>query len=353
MQKIMVIGAAGVLGNLICLELFRLFNAPIKLIVTDYKIERGKNLAKSFNRDVDFHYLDINEEENITQVVKNVDIVIIALKQKTPNIQKACITNKVLCIDVTPFYDFVEKIINLNQMAQENEVASIVMSGYFPGLSGLMVKKAISSFEEVKEVNVGLLQNTNAKAGISGMLDMLKIISEQVNFENKVVSGFTKKRKMLFLDNPSEREVRLIHHSEKHVLEKNLALNNINFWTSWDVKIFNKQISLLRKIGFIAYVPKFNKNLLSTIVKHNPNKGEPTFLTVEVKGIIENKERIKRLSLSTFSDYSTTAMITASLAKIASRKNIKGVVCPLEITTLEEILSEIKCPDIIYQEVDK
>ncbi|TQR14849.1 saccharopine dehydrogenase NADP-binding domain-containing protein [Psychrobacillus vulpis] len=352
MKKVMVIGASGVLGKLVCIELLRIFDNQIKLIVTDYKTERGKKLANSFNNNVQFQYLDVNEEENVKQVVKDIDIVVVVLKQKIPNIQKCCIDNKILCVDVTPFYDFVEKVNELNQSAENNDVGSVVMSGFFPGLSGLMVKKAVSDFKEVTEINVGLLQNTNAKAGISGILDMLKIITQQVHFENKVISGFTKKRKIYFLNHLKEKEVRLIEHSEKILLKDKLRTNPINYWTSWNVNAFNKQVSLLRQIGFIDIIHKLNNKFLSKVVKHNPNKNESASLTVEVKGIVDNNERVRILSLSTSSDYHTTAMVTASLAKIAEQKNVKGVVCPFEITNLDELLSEINCPNIVIQEVE-
>lgn len=81
------------------------------------------------------------------------------------------------------------------------------MSGFFPGLSGLMVKETISYFQEVREVNVGLLQNTNAKTGLSCILDMLKIISQSVAFQDNIIPGFTKKKEMYFSNHNKEKEV--------------------------------------------------------------------------------------------------------------------------------------------------
>lgn len=78
----MVIGASGVLGKLICIELIRVFDNQIKLIVTDYKNERGKQLANSLKNDVEFKYLDVNNIENVKQVIKNIDVVVVVLKQK-------------------------------------------------------------------------------------------------------------------------------------------------------------------------------------------------------------------------------------------------------------------------------
>ncbi|WP_421664014.1 saccharopine dehydrogenase NADP-binding domain-containing protein [Lysinibacillus telephonicus] len=352
MKKIIVVGASGVLGKLVCNELLRIFENQIELIVTDYKTERGKKLANSLNKHVHFQYLNVDDEENVKQVIKKVNLVVVVLKQKTPYIQKACIENKILCIDVTPFYDFVEKVIELNKCAEKNDIGSIIMSGFFPGLSGLMIKRAISNFQEVKKINIALLQSTNAKAGVSGILDMLSIISQPVVFQNKVLSGFTKKRNMYFLNQFKEQEVRLIEHSEKLLLKENLTTTEINYWTSWNAKAFNKQVSMLRKIGFIKIIHKVNHKFLSKIVKHNPNKNENAFLTVEVIGNDSNSERIRTLSLSTFSDYHTTAMVTASLAKIVIQKEVKGVVCPFEITNLDELLSVINCPNIVIEDFE-
>ncbi|MFJ8527969.1 hypothetical protein [Bacillus sp. NPDC094106] len=330
MKKIMVVGASGVLGKLVCTELLRIFNNQVKLTVTDYKADRGMKLAKSFDQEVMFQYLDVTNEENTKKVLKNIDIVIVVLKQQNPYIQKACVNNDILCIDVTPFTDFVEKIEILHQDTEKNEVGSIVMSGFFPGLSGLMVKKAVSNFHEITEVNVGLLQNTNAQAGIS---------------------GFSKKRKMYFFEPNNNREVRLIDHAEKQFLQKALHIKNINYWTSWNSVFFNKQISFLKKFGLIDVILTLNNNkFLSKIVKHNPNKNEDAFLTVEVTGIIDDTKCKKTLSLSTFSDYHLTAMVTAALAKIAVNKKIKGIVFPFELTSVDEILSEMNCKSVTFKE---
>lgn len=348
----MVVGASGVLGKLVCTELLRIFENHIHLIVTNNKAERGKKLADSFNGDIHFQYLDVNMEENVNQVVKNVDIVIILVRQKMPNIQLSCIENRILCVDVTPFYEFAEKVMELNERAENNHTASVIMSGFFPGLSGLMVKAAVSNFQDVTEVNVGLLQNTNAKAGLSGILDMLTIIAQPVKFQNTVVAGFSKKRSMDFFT-IKEKEVRLIYHSETMLLKDNVTAEPINYWTSWNKEAFNKQVSLLRKMGLIGSMHKVNNKLLSMVVKHNLNKNEQAFLTVEVKGIVDNKERIKIFSLSTFSDYHTTAMVTAALAKVVYHKNVKGVVCPFDITNVDELLSIIDCSEIVVEEVVK
>lgn len=346
----MVVGASGVLGKLICSELIKLIDDQMMLIITDYNQERGKKLANSI-KNAQFQYLDVDDGDNVNRVIRNIDIVVVVLKQRSPRIQKLCVENKILCIDVTPFFDFAEKVIELNPIAEKNEVGSVIMSGFFPGLSGLMIKEAISGFQEVSEVNVGLLQNSNAKAGLSGVLDMLNIISQPVDLQTNSIPGFTFKRKMYFLNKVKEQEVRLIEHSEKSLIKSKLKNVPIQYWTSWNVTTFNKLISLMRRIGLIPLLLKFNKKFLTKVVKHNPNIDENAFLTVEVKGTVEKRQRVRIIAMSTHSDYHTTAKVTAALAKISLNKKVKGVLCPFEITSLEELISVIDCPDIVIQDM--
>ncbi|GAA0328552.1 hypothetical protein GCM10008931_20380 [Oceanobacillus oncorhynchi subsp. oncorhynchi] len=352
MKKVLVAGAGGVLGKLVCQELLRIMGKRIQLTVIDYKTERGEQLANALKQDVQFQFMDVDDKENVKQVIKNVDIVVVVVKQKTPHIQTECMENKILCIDVTPFYDFVEKVKELNQKAEKNEIGSVIMSGFFPGLSGLMVKETISYFQEVREVNVGLLQNTNAKTGLSGILDMLKIISQSVAFQDNIIPGFTKKKEMYFSKHNKEKEVRLIDHSERILLKNNLTAAPINYWTAWNSNSFNKMISMLKKFGLIKAIQKMNTKFLDKLVKHNPNKNEHAFLTVEVKGIVDKQECKRILSLSTFSDYHTTAMMTAALTKLTLEKEVEGIVCPFEITTLYELLSVMNCSELEIEKIE-
>ncbi len=74
------------------------------------------------------------------------------------------------------------------------------------------------------------------------------------------------------------------------------------------------------------------------------------FLTIEARGEIDNKVKIKSLQLSTFSDYHTTAMFTAALAKISSKTNTGGVVFPYEMTNLDEVLKLFRSSKVKLKE---
>ncbi len=142
MTKIMVVGASGILGQFVCQELINLYKEELDLIITDYKAERGNQVASHLNHDVEFKKLDVSNVKDIHRVINNIDCVIVTIKQEQPYIQETCIRNKIRCIDVTPYSAFVDKVKIYEQEAQKNKIPSIVMSGFVPGLSGLMVKKS-------------------------------------------------------------------------------------------------------------------------------------------------------------------------------------------------------------------
>ncbi len=47
LPKILIIGASGTLGKLICQEVLRIFERNVIVVVGDYKHERGEALARS------------------------------------------------------------------------------------------------------------------------------------------------------------------------------------------------------------------------------------------------------------------------------------------------------------------
>lgn len=348
MVKVMVIGASGALGQLICKEVIRLFDQPLELIVTDYKDSRGKSFASSLKHDYTiFKKLDIHSEAEIHKIIVNVDIVIVAIEQKRPMIQEICIEKQIVCIDVTPYQPFVDQILLLDRMCKNNQVASIVMSGFLPGLSGLMIKEGIRDFQKVEEVNIGLLQSTNAKTGGTGIVDMLSIVSSPVALENQIITGFSYKKYMEFYNNNKQSKVRLIHHAEQKYVKEILKIDNLKYWTAWDQPMFNQIISLFNKTGFIHFITQARyKHTLSKYVKHNPRKTENAYLTVEIKGVSNHVKKSKRLQLVTFSDYYTTAMITAALSNILLKHHFSGVRFPFQVTNLNEIVEIMKSDKI-------
>jgi saccharopine dehydrogenase-like NADP-dependent oxidoreductase len=351
--KIIVIGASGILGGLICSELSQLFKNRIQLFIGDYRKKRGEKTANTLNEK--FCETDIRNIEKLKTSLSDKDIVIVAINQTEPVIQKICLENSITCIDVTAFYSFAKKVQELYSNHIGSKSTSVLMAGFFPGLSGLLLQKAVKDFDEIDETNITLLQNTNAKAGATGIIDMLKIVSTPVKtifYDKEInISGFSFKRTIIIPQANKKYKTRLIYHSEKELLLDKLPLKNLNYWTAWNNSTFNILISVLRRTGLLYFVThKMKKETLKNVIKHDKNKSEETVLIADVIGLKEKKEERKNLVINTFSDYGTTAKIVAALAKIVLTKKSEGICFPFEITTLNKILDIMDDKRIKYYE---
>ncbi|SES24198.1 3-beta hydroxysteroid dehydrogenase/isomerase family protein [Gracilibacillus ureilyticus] len=335
MTRVMVVGAGGKLGKIICNEVLRSCT-PAELIVTDYKKLRGKELIQSLPGQVEFHLLDIYNRKNVEEVIQDIDIVIVCVKQVHPHVQEICIRRQILCIDVTPFGKLVDCIYDLEHKAKARKACSIVMAGFIPGLSGMLVKKAIIPFDEIDEVNVSFLQSSNANAGITGAIDMLQLISQPVTYGTRTVRGFKEKGKVPHTQNT----VRLISHPEKDYLANKLAIPAINYWTAWNDKLFNLKVAVLLTTNLLPLLKK-HRALFEKQIKHDPSLKEDVSITVEVRGTISNQTIKRGYCLTAFSDYEMTAMVTVALAKIIHNKKVSGVYFPFEVAAFDEIIAEI------------
>ena len=352
--KIIVIGASGVLGGLICNELKNSFGNDIILFVGDYHTIRGENTARKFN--AKYCETNITYIEKLSVSLSDMDIIIITINQKEPIIQRICIEKNLLCIDVTAFYSFTKKVQELyRNIKGDRKPTSLLMAGFFPGLSGLILQKALKSFDSVEDVNISLIQNTNAKAGASGMLDMLKIISQPVitTYKDKEIRkpGFLIKREIKLPLLEKTYKPRLISHPEKTMLGEMFSVENLNYWTAWNNSVFNILISFLKRTSLLRFITsRIKRETLNKIIKHDESKSEETVLIVDIKGYKNKIEYTKSFFLKTFSDYGTTAKTTVALAKVILAKKNQGACVPLEITNLDEILEIMNDKRIEYYE---
>lgn len=330
MQTILVIGASGMLGQFVCKELLRVQHGA-RILVGDYQHDRGRMTATSIPG-ADYRHLDVHKEESIRIALDGVDMVIVVAKQKEPMVQTLCLLKGIACVDVTTEIAFIDKVLALNAL----NTASIVMAGFIPGLSGLMVKEAANTFDTLEEVNVALLQNTNAQAGATGVSDMLQIVAQDIEGR----AGFQDKRYMTFGSQEFAKEVRKIEHAERKYMAEVTTTANVHYWTAWNEASFNHKITLLKKLGLLKWLAN-RKKLIERIVTHNPQQNERAYLTVEASGIIDGHAQTKSWMISIVSDYETTAMVAVAIAKVIMTNEIKGIHFPFGITNLHDVIKTI------------
>ncbi|PKM58460.1 MAG: hypothetical protein CVU98_00795 [Firmicutes bacterium HGW-Firmicutes-3] len=347
--KILVIGASGVLGKLICRETLRVFNNNVNLLVGDYRRDRGRALALMLGPKAEYQYIDASNSNSIKVALKDVSCVIISMNQNEPLIQTQCIEAKIHCIDVTASSELLDKVKPLNKKAIASNIALVMFSGFFPGLSGILIKDTSSDFERTDEVNIGLLSSVNAQAGYSGFIQMLEVCHKPVVLKHKnqekTFPGFYQKTYMHFSEPFGRKHVRLVNYSERAVLAQYLNIPILNYWIGLEKEALTMALGILKKIRVTALCLKnriLGKFFTKVLFKHNPDKPETTALSISVHGTQCGISKTRILTLKAYSDYGVTAAFNAALCWYLvyqmSSKSL-GVRFPFEIVTLSEILS--------------
>lgn len=192
-KKVLVIGATGSVGRLICREVIRLIGADT-LIVGDYKHERGASFAVQLGAEVSVRTTDIRDRDGIRKALCGVSAVIVAVQQDEPLIQQECLHQQIPCLDIAVHLAHFEKVNTLDTELHAQSTLSICMAGLFPGISGMMAKHLISTFSEVSTIDVALLQSTQGTSGETGIADMMGALAQPVLYRRpnstEEVSGF-------------------------------------------------------------------------------------------------------------------------------------------------------------------
>ncbi|MDH6364117.1 hypothetical protein M2139_001102 [Enterococcus sp. PF1-24] len=323
-RKILIIGGSGALGKELTHALNDVFGDYLELYIGDYDEKRGMQTTAAMPRSK-FCLVDGRNLQQVQQAIVDIDCVIVAFRQKEPVIQKACFQEKVICIDLCAFQAFADKV---QQLDEEKDSLSVVMAGFFPGLSGVIATSLAEEFETVEKVSVGLLQNSQAQAGSTGIMDMLKIINMPLNEKTK---GFTNKREMTFFH--SKYPVYEIQHDEKVVLQKKLQLKAVHYWTSWNNPKLNNIASWLVKRNLLL---KFSKLFIFFQQREKKADEERAYLNIKVTGTKFSERHSTQIEISAKSDYSMTAFYVAMIADKAFISKKVGVCYPFEMMELSD-----------------
>lgn len=355
-NRVLVVGATGGVGRFVSEEVVRLLG-PSALVVGDYKPERGESVARELGAEVSFRCVDVTERASIESAVDGVEAAIVAVQQVDPLVQSACLARRIPCLDLTLDAGLFEKVRALDARPEARETVSIVMAGLIPGLSGVMVKHVVDTLQDVSAIDVGLLQSSQGTAGTTGIADMLGVFAEPVGLrrggERRVRPGFTVKRDMMFPQPFGTRTQRLINYVEGPVVAEQCNVHDVNYWSGFDERSFERLLVLLNKVGFLRLfnVNKVGKGLAKTIALTKRGKGprsETIGLTVEVTGRVNGSPRTRRLGLVGPSDYGTTAMSVVAMAKLLLERRVEatGVRLPMEVFALDSLVETMACDEV-------
>jgi len=322
-RTILVIGANGALGQQIVQQL-ELRN--VNIVHGIYNKEQLGDAAR---------FVDVNDASTINAAIKGIDVVVVAVRQREPLVQKACVAIGIPCIDVTVEYEFSEKV---RDACADSTVPLVMMCGFFPGLSGVLAESLASQFDEVRSISVGLLQNTNAKVGATGVADMLRKITQPITSNELKTAAFSQTKKIDFGYDVGEITTRMMPYDERIVLFNRYPGAAVEYYTAWNNKAFTRLIYILQKTKLLTLLLNWHVPL---VPKHDPTKPQTVHLTTIVTGAINGIPTTKAINLRADSDYVTTArFVAAAVQKIGNDSSkLRGVVFPLEFVKVADVMT--------------
>lgn len=325
---------------MICAETERVVGGAVTVVVGDRQEDRGRETAAALGGNARAVVMDVADDESIHACLRGADLAIVAVGQKEPRVQDACLQRGMPCIDVTTDATLVAQVQERDDYARRQGVASVIMAGLFPGLSGLLAQQAADSLDSVDRIDIGLRQSTNAEVGPSGVADMLRIVSAHVRGR----PGFRERTRLPFAS--GRESVRRIAHAEQHILAEELGVSDVAYWTAWDDERFNRMLGALIRTRVLPRMA----SALAARATHVPERPQRVGLVARAEGRSGGgpAERIVRLSAD--SDYGATATVAATLAAMALEQRWTGAGAPLRFSTLDDVLARAVSPGITMAE---
>ena len=338
MKRVLLIGAGGGLGQMVAERFAELLPNEYQVVLGD--IDPGNLEALSRKTGGIPRQVNARDRESMRNALTDVDAVVVTMKQPAPLIQEVCMEAGIPSLDVAVFGEHVKKVRALPSTA--SGAPCLLLAGFFPGLSGILVNEAIGGFDNVDRVDLTLIQNTNARVGLTGIRDMLQILTRPVPDLGGpgVIPGFSQKRRVKI---PGEDwlPVRRIDHYEEWILKEHWPEVAFASWTGWNRPSFSAMLSLLNRVGLLSWLVQGRRQLLGVALRHRPDRGEDAWLVVEVSGKQGGRAMERGLALRAPSDYGTAARMAVGLIPHLLEYPGQGVVFPFEMVTMESILSTL------------
>ena len=360
-KNILVLGASGGLGQHICREVIRQFG-PDALVVGDYKAERGQQTAGRLGADVSFAQVDVHDFASLRAALQDgVSAAIVSVQQRTPLAQIACIEAGIPCLDVTVQPDLLAQVWQLDAQVRAAQSVSIVMAGLFPGLSGLMAKRAAALLDHVDTLDVALCQNSQSSTGVTGIADMLGLFAQAVEYRSnggaRTVAGFSLTRPFHYPPPFGVKTHRLADFIERDAISQELGVPNVNFWTGYDKASFDRLLATLNRLKILSL---FNRpslrtrlaRLIDASMKADDSDEEYCAVVAEATGLKNGRPHLARVGILSPSDYGTTAMSVVATAKLLIENKISasGVHFPAQVTSLNTLLDAMQSNEVALSE---
>jgi saccharopine dehydrogenase-like NADP-dependent oxidoreductase len=393
-MKICVAGGAGLTGQCAVRDLLR--NKKVdRILAADYDL-RGLNELRNKlkgNERVEFKKIDVRNETDTASALRGFDVVINAVQYYfNLKVMSVALKAGINYLDFGGLYHkTLEQIRKFDRRFKSAGLLAVVGMGAQPGVSNLMVKQALKSFERADSIEIldGWRDNTKSSSPIYFTWSPLTFFDESskdaIIFDNgKYVSKppFSESQTVIFPKPVGKVDVCLALHSELATIPKSFRRYRLKkvVWKEGGVDFW--KIKFLADLGLtsnekIPYngVEIAPRNFLLQLLKSRgmlkipkdviPNDFEVT--RVIVKGVSRQNRKKKTVAIDTFfpaykpwrvscSQYNVGIPGSIAAQFIATRRNLlpKGVLPPEKVFEPLEFFKELEKRHIrVRQRVSK
>ncbi|MFO7844639.1 MAG: saccharopine dehydrogenase C-terminal domain-containing protein [Bacteroidales bacterium] len=375
MKNIVILGA-GMVGKAIAIDLSKKYN------VKSMDIDREALHFLSSNYSIETQFLDVTQEQNLSDAIKDCDLVISAVPgflgyQTMKNVIRS--HKNLVDISFLP-----EDVLDLDQPAKDNGVTVIMDCGVAPGMPNIIAgyHNEIMTIERFEYMVGGLPKVRSFPFEYKAPFSPCDVMEEYTRPARYVENGN-------IVTSPAMSDVELIEFKKVGTLEafnsdglRSLiyTLNNIPDMKEKTLRFPGhiQMIQALKAAGFLNQKPlkikgkemipfDFTSEILYNAWKLNPDDEEFTVMKVTLKGTIEGKaktivydlydeydQKEKISSMARTTGYTATATADMILNGVFSKK---GMFPPERIGKYPEcfhyILNYLKERNVIYKKTEK
>ncbi|WP_397538496.1 saccharopine dehydrogenase family protein [Rummeliibacillus pycnus] len=307
MKEVIVLGAAGTIGNVIVRDLVE---SGVEVIGADMDLGKLHQLKNELNaKNLEVHSLDIRDYENTINLLKQAKVCVNATNYMfNIDVMKMAAAAKVDVLDLGGLYTLTKEQLKLDEFMKEAGVLSIPGMGSDPGISNVLSRYGVELLDIAEEIHIRYGSTTT---GVTFPFAIDTIIDEATKNAMVVKKGhlyeippLSDEEDTIFNEKIGAQTTYSILHSELATLPISFPqVKEITYKDTWDPSTIEK-IKVFEQFGMLNDTRSNNSlsprqklvSLLKETISENPQWGTDE-LMVEIKGSKAGKKASVKFEL--------------------------------------------------------
>lgn len=307
LKEVIVLGAAGTIGNVIMRDLVE---SGVEVIGADMDINRLQQLKNELNvKNLAVYSLDIRDHQKTTELLKKAKVCVNATNYIfNIDVMKMAANAKVDVLDLGGLYNVTKEQLKYDDFMKEAGVLSIPGMGSDPGISNVLSRYGVEQLDTAEEIHIRYGSTTT---GATFPFAIDTIIDEATKSAMVVRNGhlyeippLSEEEDTIFHEKLGVQRTYSILHSELATLPLSFPqVKEITYKDTWDPSTIEK-INMLEQFGLLNNDRNNNSlsarqklvSLLKETISEDPEWGTDE-LMVEVKGTKAGKKASIKLEL--------------------------------------------------------